>query len=114
MDYAVGGRHGRLGEIAVEEFKGVGEKKMLGDGIYHVEASVVLDPWRPRKSHDRQVPGLLWMMTDQPIGKMGVASKLKGPLKCSQADMYRARVDWRRRFNVSSVCGRSWSHMKLG
>ena len=47
----------------------------------------MLNPWRPRKSHDRQVPGLLWMMTRQPIGPMEVASKLKGPSKCSQADM---------------------------
>ena len=30
-------------EIAVEEFNSVGEKKMLGDSIDHVEASGVLD-----------------------------------------------------------------------
>ena len=43
MDYAVGGGNGRLGEIAVEEFNCIGEKKMLGDGIYHVESLVVLE-----------------------------------------------------------------------
>ena len=53
------------------------------------------------------------MMTGQPIETMGVVSKLKVPLKCSQADMYGARVDWRRRFKVSLVCGRSWSQRKL-
>ena len=53
-------------------------------------------------------------MTGQPIGPMGVASKLKGALKCSQADMSVSRVDWRRRFKLSSVCGRSWSQRKLG
>ena len=43
MDYAVRGRHGRLGGIAVEEFKCMGEKNMLGDGIDHVEAYIVLE-----------------------------------------------------------------------
>ena len=43
MDYAVGGGHGRLGEVAVEELNCVGEKKMLGDGIDYMEASVVLE-----------------------------------------------------------------------
>ena len=57
---------------------------------------------------------MLWIMTGQPIGMMGVALNLKGPLKCSQADMYVARVDWRRRFKVSSVCGRSFSQRKMG
>ena len=43
MDYAVGGLHGRLGEIYVEEFNCIREKKILGDGIDHVEASLVLE-----------------------------------------------------------------------
>ena len=43
MEYVVRGGHGRLGEIAVEEFNCIGEKKILGDGINHVEASVVLE-----------------------------------------------------------------------
>ena len=43
MDYEVGGGHVRLGEIAVEEFNCIGENKILGDGIDHVEALVVLD-----------------------------------------------------------------------
>ena len=47
------------------------------------------------------------------MGPIGVASKLKGSLKCSQADMYGARVDWRIRFKVGSVCGRIWSHSKF-
>ena len=38
MDYTVRGRHVRLGEIAVEEFDCVREKKMIGEGIDHVEA----------------------------------------------------------------------------
>ena len=41
--YAVGGGHGRVGEIAVEEFEFIGENNMLGDRIDHVEASVVLE-----------------------------------------------------------------------
>ena len=51
----------------------------------------------------------MWIMIGQLIGPMGVASKLKGTLKCSQADMSGARVDWQRRFKVSSVCGRCWA-----
>ena len=74
----------------------------------------MLKPWRPQNSHDRRVPVLLWMMIRQPIGPMGVASKFKGPLKCSQVDMSGERVDCQRRFKVSSVCGRSWSQRKLG
>ena len=34
---------------------------------------------------------------------------VKGPLKCSQADMLGVTEDWRRRLSVSSVCGRSRS-----
>ena len=45
---------------------------------------------------------------------MGLASKLKGPLKCSQAEMAGAMLDWRGRFRLSSVCRRSFSHRKLG
>ena len=74
----------------------------------------MLKPWRPRKSHDRRVTGLFWMMTRQQIRMMGVASKLERSLKCYQVDMSGARLDWRRRFRVSSVCGRSWYHRKLG
>ena len=40
MDYAVGEGHVRLGEIAVDEFDCVREKKMTGDGINHAEALV--------------------------------------------------------------------------
>ena len=43
MDYEVEGRHGRLGEIEVEEFNYIGEKKMISDGIAHMEAWVVLE-----------------------------------------------------------------------
>ena len=43
MEYAVRGGHGRLGEIYVEEFDCIREKKMLGDSIDHVEALVVLE-----------------------------------------------------------------------
>ena len=32
-------------------------------------------------------------MTGQPIGPIGVASKLKGTLECSHADMSGSRVD---------------------
>ena len=32
-----------MGEIAVEEFDYIGENKMLGDSIDHVEASVLLE-----------------------------------------------------------------------
>ena len=43
MDYAVEGVHGRLGEIAVEEFDCIVENRMIGGSIDHVEASVVLE-----------------------------------------------------------------------
>ena len=42
MEYVVGGVHGSLGEIAVEEFNVVVEKKILGDSINHVKAQLVL------------------------------------------------------------------------
>ena len=44
VDYAAGGGNGRWGKIAVEEFNCVEEDEMLGDGIDHMEASVVLEP----------------------------------------------------------------------
>ena len=47
-------------------------------------------------------------------GAKGVASKLKGTLKCSQAEISGAMLDWWRRFRVSSVCERSLSQKKLG
>ena len=43
IDYAVGGRHGRLGEMTVEESNCIREKKMIGDSINHMESSVVLE-----------------------------------------------------------------------
>ena len=43
MEYEVGGGHGRLDEISMEEFDCIVEKKILGDSIDHVEALVVLD-----------------------------------------------------------------------
>ena len=43
MDYGVGGGHGRLGKIAMEEFDCVGENKMLDGGIDHVKASVLFE-----------------------------------------------------------------------
>ena len=36
---------------------------------------------------DLRVPGLLWMMIGMPRGANGLASNLKGILKCSQTDM---------------------------
>ena len=72
-----------------------------------------MKPFCPRKSQYFRVPSLVWMMIGLPKGAMGVASKLKGPLKCSQAEMTGAMLDWRRRFRVISVCGRSVSHRKL-
>ena len=56
----------------------------------------------------------MWILIGRLIGPMEVASKLKGTLKCSQAYMSGARVDWRRRFKVSSVWGRCWALRKLG
>jgi len=52
--------------------------------------------------------------TRHPGGPMGVASKLKGPLKCSQAEISGWRQDWRRRLTVNSACGRSRSHRFFG
>ena len=50
------------------------------------------------------------MMIDLPSGAMGVALKLKGPLKSSQADMVGAMLDWSRWLSVSLVWVRSLSH----
>ena len=48
---------------------------MIGDGIYRMDALVVLERRDnvEAQAHDRGVLGLLWMMTGQPIGTMGVA-----------------------------------------
>ena len=53
-------------------------------------------------------------MTGHTIGPSGVALKLIGPLKCSHKEIAGVIDDWRRSLNVSSVCGRIWSHRKLG
>ena len=58
--------------------------------------------------------GSVLIMTGHPIGPRGVASKLKGPRKCSHADISGETVDFWRRLSVSSVCGRSLSQRKLG
>ena len=50
------------------------------------------------------------MMINLPSGAMGVALKLKGPLKSSQADMAGAMLDWSRWLSVSLVWVRSLSH----
>ena len=57
---------------------------------------------------------MVWIVIGVLRGAMGVTSKLKEPLKCSQVDMSGAMLDWRRRFRVRSVCGRSLYHRKLG
>ena len=43
VDYAVGGGHGKLGEIVVDEFDCIRENKMIGDSINHMEVLVVLE-----------------------------------------------------------------------
>jgi hypothetical protein len=45
---------------------------------------------------------------------MGVASKLNGPLKCSQAEMSGSSSDCCRRLTVISAKDRSRSHLFLG
>ena len=77
-------------------------------------AGPMVKPLRPRKSQDLRVPGLVWMMIGLPRGAKGVVSKLKGTLKCSQAEMERAMWDCLRRFRVSLVCRRIFPHRKLG
>ena len=62
-----------------------------------------MKPLRPRKSQDLCMPGLVWTTIGVPRGANAVTSKLKGPLKCSQAEMAGAILDWRSRFSVSSV-----------
>ena len=55
-----------------------------------------------------------WLVVDEYAASNGaeggVASKLKGPLNSSQAEVRGATVDWRRRLRESSVCGRILSH----
>ena len=63
----------------------------------------MVKPLRPRKSQDLRVPDLLWMMIRLPRGANGVASKLKGLLKCSQADISGEMLDLRSRFSVSLI-----------
>ena len=60
----------------------------------------MVKPLRPQKSQDLRVPGFVWMVIGLPRGAMGVLSKLKGPLKCSQAEMAEAMLDFQRRFRV--------------
>ena len=74
----------------------------------------MVNPLRPRKSQDLWVTGLLWMVIGLLRRANEVVSKLKGPLKFSQADISGAMLNWRSRFSVSSVWGISLSQRKLG
>ena len=73
-----------------------------------------LDCHLPRKSQDLRVDPFACVMTLHPGGPMGVASKLYGPLKCSQAEMSGCSSDWRRRLTVISACRRRRSHLFRG
>eukprot|EP00804_Cyclotella_cryptica_P021721 CCRYP_012894-RA/>CCRYP_012894-RA protein AED:0.42 eAED:0.42 QI:0/-1/0/1/-1/1/1/0/195 len=54
------------------------------------------------------------MSAAAPAGPSGVASKLKGPKRSSQAEIVRLQWLARRRFSVSSACGMSRSHLSAG
>ena len=62
-----------------------------------------MKPLQAQKAQEDRVEGLLWIRTRQPMGPRGVASKLKGPLKCSHADVRGAMLDWWRKFIERSV-----------
>ena len=62
-----------------------------------------MKPLRARKAQKDRVEGLVWMRTWQQIGTRGVASKLKGLLKCPHADMRGVMLDWGRRLSEISV-----------
>ena len=72
-----------LGEVVMHKLNGVRKEECFCYGINYMEAAVVIECWpmlKPQKSQDFPVEGLLWMMTEHPMGPMGVASKLKGSL----------------------------------
>ena len=80
---------------------------MLGDGIKHLEAALVVKVRAGVETLvDKEVSGqagaeFVVNYDRAANGANWVASKLKGPLKCSQADMSGARVDQQRMFSVS-------------
>ena len=77
-----------LGEVVVEGFDGVGDEGGLGGGVDDLETAVVLEYGSDGEaSASAIVPFLagtrLGVDDDRAGGAMGVASKLKGPLKSS-------------------------------
>ena len=73
------------------------------EGGANVESSLV------QKSHDWQSAGLVWICTRHPVGPIGMALKLKGPKRASQAEAAVPTFGWQRRLRVSLACRRSKS-----
>ena len=75
-----------MGEVIVHKLDGVRTKECFCDGISYMEAVVVVDCWTNVEAFAAtEVPrfscgGFLWIITRHPMGPMGVALKLKGPL----------------------------------
>ena len=98
-----------LVEIGDLVLHSVTDKIGFGGCIHHSMISVVVEG----RAYDvaiaaTEVPrlcmlGLLCMKTWHPAGPIGVGSYLNGQLKYSHSDMAGARVDWRRKFRVSSA-----------
>ena len=86
MDDAIALANGWLVEIVVHKLNGVRKQYFFGDGIGYLKVAVVVECWNdvedfaaaefPRSSCGWFVVDYDWT----PMGTMGVASKLKGPL----------------------------------
>ena len=69
------------------ELNGVGDKGGFSCGVDYLEAALVLQGGTDVEAvAGARVEGLLWMSTRHTMGPKGVASKLKWPLKSSQAE----------------------------
>ena len=98
------------------ELNYVRDKGGFSCGVYYLEAAILLQGGADVEAvAGAEGPGGAggWLVVDEYAvsdGAEGVASKLKRPLKSSQAEVRGATVDWQRRLRESSVCGRSLSH----
>jgi hypothetical protein len=115
VDNGVGWCDGQGGEVVMMEVDSVGDVEGLGFSINDAMAGVMPQGDTNIESvRAAEVSGAAsgWLIVgDDRAAKWEERGGIvvKGPLKCSQADMLGVTEDWRRRLSVSSVCGRSRS-----
>ena len=77
-------------------------------------AAPIIHPFLHLKSQEWLQDNFLWTISFNSKGPSGVSSYWKGPAKYSQSGIVWLNVDWRRKFNVVSVCTRRRYHRNRG